>query len=120
MTPDGRSLLKLYRSLSAPRQAALREYAEFLASREADDQAVSLPAAPLPIERPAVESVVKAIKRLMATYPMLERNKLFHETSAQMTRHVVHGVPASEVIDDLEALFRKHYLAHIGASESPA
>jgi 2-polyprenyl-6-hydroxyphenyl methylase / 3-demethylubiquinone-9 3-methyltransferase len=53
--------------------------------------------------RPAVESVVKAIKRLMATYPMLARDKLLNDTSALMTQHVVHKRPAVEIIDELEA-----------------
>jgi len=44
---------------------------------------------------------------------MLERNKLLHETSNQMTRHVIHGVPTVTVIDDLEALFHRHYEAYI-------
>ena len=63
----------------------------------------------MPIARPEQESVIKAIKRLNATYPMLERNKLLHETSNQMTRHVIHGVPALQVIDELEVMFLRHY-----------
>jgi hypothetical protein len=55
---------------------------------------------------------VKAIKRLMATYPMLDRDKLLHETSGHMTRHVIHGKPAAEVIDELEAMFAQHYERH--------
>jgi hypothetical protein len=73
------------------------------------------PTEPLPIPRPEHENVVKAIQRLMQTYPMLERNKIFHEASAQMTRHLIHGVPAVEAIDELERIFARQYQQHLEA-----
>lgn len=109
---DSKRLLKAYRTLSAVRQAALLEFAEYLADREARDTASAPPAEPLPIPRPEQENVVKAIQRLMQTYPMLERNQLFHEASAQMTRHLIHGVTAVEAIDELERIFARHYANH--------
>lgn len=109
MSGEGRKLLRLFRALSAARQRALMEYAEFLAGRDEAEGLNAVPQEPLPIARPAQESVVRAIRRLMASYPMLDRGKLLHETSAQMTRHLVHGVPAVEVIDELEVIFRRHY-----------
>ena len=65
------------------------------------------------IPRPAQENVVKAIQRLMQTYPMLDRNRIFHEASAQMTRHLVHGVAAVEAIDELERIFARQYQQHL-------
>jgi hypothetical protein len=112
---DGKRLLAIFRSLSESRQGALLEYAEFLAGKEALESGTALPAEPLPIPRPDEENVVKAIQRLMQTYPMLERNRLFHEASAQMTRHLIHGVPAMEAIDELERIFARHYELHIEA-----
>jgi hypothetical protein len=112
---DSKRLLSLFRTLSPARGAALLEYAEFLASREADDTAKVLPTEPLPIPRPAEENVVKAIQRLMQTYPMLERNHIFHDASSQMTRHLIHGVAATEVIDELERIFVRHYQLHVEA-----
>lgn len=109
MAGESKKLLKLYRELSSGRQAALLEYAEFLSSQDAKDGQNAVPQEPLHIPRPEQETVVKAIQRLMATYPMLDRNKLLHETSAQMTRHVMQGVPASEVIDELEIIFRRQF-----------
>lgn len=88
------------------------EYAEYLASRDKADGLNDVPQEPLQIPRPEQESVVKAIQRLMSSYPMLDRNKLLHETSAQMTRHVMQGIPAGEVIDELEAIFQRQYEAH--------
>lgn len=112
MAGESKKLLRLFRGLSAPRQAALLEYAEFLAGRDEAEGLNAVPQEPLAIQRPDQETVVKAIQRLMASYPMLDRNKLLHETSAQMTRHIMHGVPAIEVIDELEIIFRRHYELH--------
>ncbi|HQT00161.1 MAG: hypothetical protein B7Y26_12695 [Hydrogenophilales bacterium 16-64-46] len=114
---DSKRLLTVFRALSEARQQALLEYAEFLAGKEAVDLAEAPPAEPLPIPRPEQENVVKAIQRLMQTYPMLERNQIFHEASAQMTRHLIHGVSASEAIDELERIFARHYQQHVQAGE---
>lgn len=112
---DSKRLVSLFRNLSEPRQQALLEYAEFLAGKEAVETASAPPSEPLPIPRPEQENVVKAIQRLMQTYPMLERNHIFHEASAQMTRHLVHGVAATEAIDELERIFARQYQAHLDA-----
>jgi hypothetical protein len=85
----------------------LLEYAEFLLSRHS--VAESAPTEPLDIPRPGEESVVRAIKRLRETYPMLDAAKLLNETSVLMSQHVVQGRNAVEVIDELEILFRTHY-----------
>lgn len=110
---DSKRLLTLFRGLSAARQQALLDYADFLAGKEHIEIAAAPPAEPLAIPRPEQENVVKAIQRLMQTYPMLERNQIFHEASAQMTRHLIHGVAANEAIDELERIFARHYQAHI-------
>ncbi|ODU36856.1 MAG: hypothetical protein ABS92_14870 [Thiobacillus sp. SCN 63-374] len=106
---DSKRLISIFRSLSETRQQALLDYAEFLAGKEDAEIAAAPPSEPLPIPRPEQENVVKAIQRLMQTYPMLERNQIFHEASAQMTRHLVHGVAAAEAIDELERIFARQY-----------
>lgn len=110
MTADERRLLRLFRALSEGKRAGLLDYAEFLLAR-APAEAAPVPQTPQDIARPAQESVVKAIKRLRATYPMLDRAKLIHETSALMSQHLAQGRAAVEVIDDLEALFARHFQA---------
>ena len=112
---DSKRLVSMFRSLSEPRQQALLDYAEFLATKEGAETATAPPAEPLSIPRPQQENVVKAIQRLMQTYPMLERNRIFHEASAQMTRHLIHGVPAAEAIDELERIFARQYQEHLDA-----
>jgi len=74
---DSKRLVSIFRSLSEGRQQALLEYAEFLAGKESLEIAERPPTEPLPIPRPEKENVVKAIQRLIQTYPMLERNRSF-------------------------------------------
>ncbi|MDP2028676.1 MAG: hypothetical protein Q8K12_03455 [Thiobacillus sp.] len=112
---DSKRLASIFRSLSESRQQALMDYAEFLAGKEGAEIAAAPPTEPLLIPRPEQENVVKAIQRLTQTYPMLERNKIFHEASAQMTRHLIHGVPAVEAIDELERIFVRQYQEHLDA-----
>ena len=117
---DSKRLLSIFRSLSESRQQALLDYAEFLAGKEGADTAAAPPTEPLPIPRPQQENVVKAIQRLMQTYPMLERNQIFHEASAQMTRHLIHGVAAADAIDELERIFARQYQQHCAAQHPDA
>lgn len=114
MNTDERRLLQAFRGLDDAQKAALLDYAEFLLAKYGDGSAAeAVPTEPLDIPRPAEENVVKAIRRLMATYPMLDntRDKLLNETSALMTQHLIHKRPAVEVIDELEIIFRRHYEA---------
>lgn len=99
-------LREILSDLPEAQAAALLEYAEFLAARYGGPKEI---AAPLNIPRPSEESVIKAIRRLGATYPMLDRSKMLNETSSLMTQHVLQGRAAAEVIDELESMFKRHY-----------
>ncbi len=99
-------LLEILERLPPEQAQQLLDYAEFLFARHGGEE---VPAAPLDIGRPADESVVVAIKRLRLTYPMLDPAKLLNETYDLMSQHVMRGRAAVEVIDELEALFRRHY-----------
>lgn len=99
--------------LPPPQAQALLEYAEFLLVRYGTAPAVE--PAPQILPRPAGESVVAAIKRLRASYPMLDAAKLLDETASLMSEHVLRGRAAGDVIDALEQLFRRHYQLHIAA-----
>lgn len=108
-------LLALFKALPAGEQASLLAFAEFLHGRAGG--AVTIPAAsapveipaPEPIPRPERESVVKAVKRLSQTYPMLNKQKILNETSALVSQHVMQGRDAVEVIDELEVVFARFY-----------
>jgi len=109
-------LAEIVQRLPAAQAEALLEFAEFLLQRHGGADAIGMPMsrtaetpAPLDIPRPAEESVVKAVKRLRATYPMLDARKLLNETSALMTQHVMQGREKTEVIEELEIMFRLHY-----------
>lgn len=103
-------LQRILRNLSPEQIATLLEFAEFLAQRTpAGDTPPAAPAKPLEIPRPHDETVVKAVKRLRATYPMLDARALLSPTSELVTQHLLHGRPAVEVIDELEILFRSHF-----------
>ena len=109
-----KALLELYRQLDARQQQTLTEFAAFLCSRadaisaEQQGPATAIPE-PEAIERPHGESVVAAMKRLSATYPMIEKAALLNDASGLMAQHIMQGREAAEVIDELEALFASHY-----------
>jgi len=109
-TSEEKRLRKLFRSMKQHDQASLLRFAEFLAA-EPGVTAEPMTIFPEPEKqpRPETESVVKAIKRLTAAYPMIGRDRLLNETSGLMTAHVIHGKAAAAVIDELEAMFDKHY-----------
>lgn len=106
MKQTEKRLREILDQLPEAQQRALLEYAEFLVSRQAAGPRAS---EPLDIPRPEDESVVLAIKRLRATYPMLDPAKLLNETYELMTQHTVKGRDRVEVIDELEVVFRRHY-----------
>jgi hypothetical protein len=66
-------------------------------------------AEPEPIERPASETVVGALKRLSKTYPMLDKSLMLSATSDLVAKHILQGTETAEAIDALEEIFREHY-----------
>ena len=110
MKTSEKKLLAAFNRLDTSAQDTLLAFAEFLLSRNADENHSSVPVQePRTIHRPDNESVVAAIKRLSASYPMLDKPQLLNESSAIMTRHVMQGVKAEVAIDELEALFSRFY-----------
>lgn len=107
MKRSEKNFLECLRALSPEAQETLFSFAEFLVAR-----AVQIPreyGLPESIARPEDEGVVQAIKRLRLTYPMLDHSKMLHELTDHMTQHLITGKPAVEVINALEAVFRRHY-----------
>lgn len=107
MKKSTKKLLEYYRELPDEVAQQLLDFAEFLASRyKVEIKEISHPEE---ISRPETESVVVAVKRLSATYPMLNKDKLLNETASLVTQNIVQGRDAVEVIDELEVIFRQQY-----------
>ena len=100
-------LLDLFEQLAPEQQERLIAFAEFLSAGAADSRGAERE--PPAIPRPENETVTMAIRRLVRTYPMLDRRKLMAEAAEFMAQHALQGRPANEVIDELEALFARHY-----------
>ncbi|MCK5639489.1 MAG: Crp/Fnr family transcriptional regulator [Gammaproteobacteria bacterium] len=108
MSRDEKKLQQLFSQLAKAERENLLSYAEFLALRAESEPSniVEIVA----IERPRQETLMAALKRLSRTYPMLDKSKLLHETTALTAQHLMQGREASEVIDECELLFQRHYL----------
>lgn len=107
MKKSTKKLLALYRELPDEAAQQLLDFAEFLASRYTEiSEEIPLPQE---IERPHKESVVLAVKRLSATYSMLNKDKLLDETASLVSQNLLQGRDAIEVIDELESIFSKQY-----------
>ena len=107
MKKSTKKLLEYYRKLPDEVAQQLLDFAEFLALRhQVEIKEIGLPEE---IARPDNESVVIAVKRLSATYPMLDKDKLLNETSSLVTQNIIQGRDAVEVIDELVVVFRQHY-----------
>ncbi|MFK5913475.1 MAG: Crp/Fnr family transcriptional regulator [Woeseiaceae bacterium] len=107
MKKSHKQLLEYYRQLPESVAQQLLDYAEFLVSRH-----TVIPVAlclPENIERPKKESVVVAVKRLTTTYTMINKDKLLDVTASLVSQNMLQGRDAVEVINELEALFKKHY-----------
>ena len=107
MNKSEKQLLNLYRDLPPAVRSNLLDYAVFLAERYPPQTQVAQD--PIEIPRPTEESVIAAVKRLSATYPMLNKDTMLHETSALVAQHLIQGRDAMEVIDELEEIFRQRY-----------
>ena len=100
-------LLDLFDRLAPEQQDGLIAFAEFLAGKP--PEGADLGREPLAVSRPEVETVTMAIRRLVQTYPMLDRRRLMAEASRFMAQHALEGRAAAAVIDDLELVFSRHY-----------
>lgn len=100
-----RRLESIFKQLSPQDQKTILSFAEFLLAQTSK----AAPAKPQIKPRPANESVISAIKRLSKSYPMLDKAKMLDETSNLMTEHMLKGRDSVEIIDELEAIFLRHY-----------
>lgn len=109
MNKREKKVLSLWQQLSDSDQDSVQEFSEFLLQRNGGKVIEDIPSEPLNIERPVEESVIAAIKRLSATFPMINKDNMLNETSSLVSQHIVQGRDAVEVIDELEIIFHRHY-----------
>ncbi len=102
-----RKLLSFWDDLAQEDQWALLRYAEFLSySRQTTVKDV---AEVVLVSPPENESVIGALKRLSATYPMLDNAKMLDQTSSLVSEHVLQGRAKEEIISEFELLFDAQY-----------
>ncbi|MDH5545634.1 MAG: Crp/Fnr family transcriptional regulator [Gammaproteobacteria bacterium] len=107
MNKTEKQLLEIFRQLDGQGRNSLLDFGLFLQGRHA---ATSLPVSePNVISAKEGETVVGALKRLSQSYPMLDKSKMLNETSVLVTQHVMQGRGRTEVIEELELVFKKHY-----------
>jgi len=129
MKDQEQRLLAYLRKLTSQDAHALLRFAAFLAGEqnavgsETDPQAEPSTAVvsmePNYIERPEKEKVVDALKRLSATYPMLEKKKLLDKSSTLVAQHIMFGKSARETIDEIEKVFAEAYAQFVNAQGKP-
>ena len=122
MNPAEKKILAVFKKLSKPDQESLQVFGEFLLSRQKGQVLEDIPE-PQHTPRGENESVVAALKRLSASYPMLDKPELLNESSTLMTQHVMQGRDVGEVIDDLETLFDRFYqqlLSEVAGGDAPS
>jgi len=112
-----KKMLELFGQLAPGQREKLIAFAEFLAAREPGAEPAGN-GEPSVIPRPACETVVMGIRRLVRSYPMLDRRKLMAEASQLMAQHALEGRAALDVIDDLEVLFARYFERHKSKVES--
>jgi hypothetical protein len=112
-----RRLVEVFEQLNDADRESMMAFAEFLAQRSSrqggDTRPVPSPVKPKDLPRPERESVIAAVRRLSANYPMIEKSTLLHETSELVSSHVLQGRNAKSVIDDLESLFARQYQTYL-------
>jgi hypothetical protein len=114
MASAEQQLTEFFRQLTAADQLTILAFAEFLAVRNSpgnivvSSEAVVIPE-PEAIERPPVESVVAALKRLSKTYHMLDKTEMLGATSDLVATNIMQRTDTGLVVDELEEIFRSHY-----------
>jgi len=104
-----KKLVELFNQLNKEDKHAVLRYVEFLSDSSVENSASTDEQEPIKITADENESVIGALKRLSASYPMLDKSKMLDETSQLMAQHTLQGRPKEEIIREFELLFETHY-----------
>ena len=116
MATKKQQLTQLFDGLDTQGRDSLLDYAQFLTSKLAQRDTETeqhIKHQPKHQPRPAEESVLGAVKRLRASYFMIDTDNMINDTSSLVSQFMLQGRPAEEVIDDLEKLFNDNYQKYL-------
>ena len=102
-------LAELMPKLNGAQQQSVVDYASFLVYQSSPEVVVELNTTPKLIERPSKETVVEAIDRLKESYFMLDSDVVLNDVAALMGKHILQGLEAAVVIDELQLCFQSYY-----------
>jgi hypothetical protein len=104
-----KKLIEVFNQLNKTDQSSILSFAEFLLSQSDVIVKPKVIEQAIDIDRPSKESVIAAIKRLTATYPMIKKSGVLDQAAKVMTDHMMHGKKAELAINELELIFAEHY-----------
>lgn len=100
-------MLAFYRRMDEDDQRALLRYAEFLSQAKKGES--DSPVLPDFIPPARDESVIGALKRLSASYPMLDKGNMLDQASLLVSEHLLQGRAKEEIIHEFDILFDQQY-----------
>ena len=110
MNKNEKKLINNYNALDSAERDMLISFSDFLAQRSEKFYRIE---EPVKISRPPEETIIAAIKRMSATYPMLDKGKMLSDVSEKMTAHLIHGQDLALVIDETEDYFKQQYEKYV-------
>lgn len=115
MSTDRQRLVKIFEGLNQQQKSSLLDFAGYLQQQSLTENPLMEQEKQVPLDspRPENENVVNAIKRLRASYFMLNADDLLNESSTLMAQFMLQGRQADEVIDDLEKVFQNYYKKYL-------
>lgn len=99
----------LMSQLDGEQQQSIIDYASFLVHQSKTPVVDGGNATPNLTDRPTQETVAEAIDRLKRSYYMLDTDKLLNDVAALMGKHILQGLEAPVVIDELQLCFQSYY-----------
>jgi hypothetical protein len=99
----------LMSQLNHEQQQSIVDYASFLVHQSKISVVDGVYTTPDLIDRPTQETVVEAIDRLKRSYSMLDSDDLLNDVAALMGKHILQGLEAPVVIDELQLCFQSYY-----------
>ncbi len=108
MKKNEKLFLNQFKQLNELQQQSVMDFTFFLLSQQNNHEQGKIQVPQL-IDKQADESVIAALKRLTATYPMINKNGVLDKATLLMSQHLLQGKEKIKVIGELESLFSEKY-----------